>query len=171
MFKVGDYVIKANIGICMIQEIVNKKISEDLPERDYYVLIPMDDLRSKIYVPVYSDASNLRKAMDEDAARKLIRSIPDIEACWIESDKLREKKYKEVMRSNDPVALVSIIKDLYQRNQKRLDQGKKITAVDDRYFKMARNTLYAELAYALGEDKGNLECLITEIAEGQSPVK
>lgn len=165
MFKVGDYVVKANVGICVIEEITRKKITEESPEKDYYVLSPLSDNRSRLFVPVLAGEVGLRMAMDKDEAMNLIRSIPDIEECWIDSDKLREKKYKEAIKSNDPVVLVGIIKNLFIRSHERLEQGKKVTAVDDRYFKMAENALYGELAYALGRDKADMQHFISECME------
>ncbi len=66
---------------------------------------------------------------------------------------MREQKYKEAVKANDPEALVAIIKMTYQRKQKRLAQGKKGTATDARYFQIAENLLYMELGTALGKPK------------------
>ena len=162
MYKKGDYVVKANTGICLVIDIIMKRISELSPEKEYYVLAPLNDERSRLFVPTASDSSNMRNALNEDEAWSLIRSIPDIEVKWIESDRMREREYKEVMKSNDPVALVSIIKNLYIRNREREERGKKVTAVDDRYFKLAESTLYSELAHALGRDKDDMRRVISE---------
>ena len=162
MYKVGDFVVKANTGICMVEDIVDRRISEESPLREYYVLSPLEDRRSKLFVPTNSEVSNIRTALDSESAMALIKSIPEIAVHWIESDRMREKEYKDVMRSNDPVALVSIIKNLYLRRRERIERGKKVTAIDDRYFKMAENTLYAELAHALGTDKDDVRRIISE---------
>ena len=66
---------------------------------------------------------------------------------------MREQNYKEAVKANSPEALVSIIKMIYQRKQKRLAQGKKSTATDARYFQIAENLLYMELGIALGKPK------------------
>ncbi len=165
MYKKGDYVVKANTGICLISDIIMKRLSELEPEKEYYVLIPLEDNRARLFVPTASDASNMRNALNEEEAWKLIKAIPEIEVKWIESDRMREKEYKEVMRSNDPVALVSIIKNLYIRNREREERGKKVTAIDDRYFKLAENTLYSELAHALGKNKNDMRAVISETLE------
>ena len=49
--------------------------------------------------------------------------------------------------------LVKIIKTMLLRQQKRTNQGKKSTIMDDRYFKLAEDFLYSELAFAIGKDK------------------
>ncbi len=66
---------------------------------------------------------------------------------------MREQSYKDAIKTNDPEALVAIIKMIYQRKQKRLAQGKKCTATDARYFQIAENLLYVELGVALEKPK------------------
>ena len=66
---------------------------------------------------------------------------------------MRQQNYKEVVKTNDPEALVAIIKMIYQRKQQRLAQGKKCTATDARYFQIAENLLYTELGVAFGKPK------------------
>ena len=89
MFKKGDYVVKANTGICIVDDIIMKQLSESMPAKEYYVLIPLNDEKAKLFVPTASDASNLRIAMNEEAAWNLIKSITEIEIKWIESDRTR----------------------------------------------------------------------------------
>lgn len=167
MYSIGDYVMKANTGVCKIDQIVMRSLAEGMEEKEYYVLIPVDDPRAKVFVPVGSDKSNMRKAMDEQEAWDFIDSIPVIDAKWIENDKSREQEYKNAMRSNDPSYLVGIIKNLYLRTVERENQGKKVTAVDDRYFKMAENALNSELAHALGKNKNDIRTLIAESIEAK----
>lgn len=163
MFKAGDYVVKANAGICVIEGIEKKKITEYSEEKEYYVLIPLEDKNSRLFVSTSLADLSLRMAMDEEDAKKFIRSIPDISEYWIESDKVREKRYKEAIKSNDPKALVGIIKSLYHRSNKRIGQGKKVTVIDDRYFKLAENTLYSELSHALGEKRDKMREIIADV--------
>ncbi len=163
MYEKGDFVVKANTGVCIVEGIATKKLTETSDEKEYYCLAPIADDRAKFFVPVASDKSNLRRAMTEDEAWSLIHEIPKISVRWIESDKYREQEYKDAMRSNDPEALVSIIKNLYLRNKEREEQGKKVTAIDERYFRMAENALYSELAHALNKDKDNMHELISDL--------
>lgn len=160
MYLKGDFVVKVNTGVCVVEDITTRKLTEESAEKEYYCLAPIADSRSKVFVPVDSDKSNLRRAMDRDEAIALIHDIPNIKSKWIESDKTREQEYKNAMRSNNPVALVGIIKNLYSRNKERLAHGKKVTAVDDRYFKMAENALYSEIAHALEKNTDDMRQLI-----------
>ena len=167
MYGIGDYVVKANTGICRIEEIARRCLTEEAGEKEYYCMVPEENQNARLFVPVDSETANLRRAMSEEEAWELIYAIPGIPEKWIENDKSREQEYKNAGRSNDPVALVSIIKNLYLRNQEREIQGKKVTAVDDRYFKMAENALYSELAHALHREKESMRELIAETIEGR----
>ena len=160
MYLKGEFVVKANTGVCIVEDILLRRLTENSDEKEYYCLAPIADSRSKVFVPVDSDKSNLRKAMDHDEALAFIKAIPDIEVKWIDSDKNREQEYKNAMRSNDPTALVGIIKNLYFRNKDRLEHGKKVTAIDDRYFKLAEGALYSEMAHALDKKTEDLKQII-----------
>ena len=97
----------------------------------------MEDEKETIYVPVSNSDSALRPCLTEENAWKLIEKIPEISTPWTENEKMREQKYKEAIKANDPKALVVIIKMIYQRKQQRLAQGKKCTATDTKYFQIA----------------------------------
>ena len=125
-------------------------------------MVPLEDVNASIYVPVDREKVSLRRAMNREEAWEIIRDISGIEAVKIENEKLREQEYKKVLSSGNPRALVSIIKTMYLRRQKRIEQGKKTTAMDERYFKIAENYLYSELALALGKRKEEMRQLISD---------
>ena len=64
------------------------------------------------------------------------------------------------MATGDCREWVSIIKTLYQRRQLRLQEGKKTTSTDDRYFRKAETNLYSELAYALDKQPEEMQSFI-----------
>ena len=88
--------------------------------------------------PDMSEVYSLRmRNIIKEEAEKLIREIPQIEGLWIGNEKQREEKYRECMKSCKCAEWVRIIKTLYERKVSRLKQGKKITATDERYLRMA----------------------------------
>ena len=158
MFKKNDFVINTNNGICKIQDIVAMNLSGTT--KDYYLLIPVSEQTAKVYIPVDMAENRIRHVITKDEAWEIIKGIPDIESTWIENEKEREKTYKDALSSRDPKRLIGIIKTLYLRKKERTEAGKKNTAVDERYFKLAENQLHSELAFALGEDKQHIHNLI-----------
>jgi len=163
MFIKGDYVVKKNDGICKITDII--RIDMGTGEKDYYILVPIDESEAKIYVPVDIAEKRVRYAINKDEAWRIIRGISSVDEAIIENEKEREKLYKEAINSCDPEQLISIIKTLYLRMQKRLEKNKKNTAVDERYFKLAENQLYGELEFALGVPKSELIRIIEQNIE------
>lgn len=162
MFEIGDYVVNANNGICKITDIVLMDISEVKEDKKYYLLIPIGEKTAKVYVPVEKAEQRFRRIIEETQAWQIIDEIPDIEEIHIKNDKEREQKYKEILRSGDLEKTIGVIKNIYRRKQVRTAQGKKNTVVDERYFKMAEDNLYAELAFALGKEKEEMVQLIKD---------
>ena len=152
-YEIGDLVSKPVTGICKIEDILYLNPQDERNNILYYLMKPIEDKKEKIYVPVSNADSRLRLCMTKKMAWSLIKRIPEIPTAWVNNEKMREQNYKEAVKANEPEALVSIIKMIYQRNQKRLAQGKKCTATDARYFQTAENLLYMELGVALGKPK------------------
>ena len=152
-YELGDLVSKPVTGICKIEDILYLNPQDERNNKLYYLMKPIEDEKEKIYVPVSNADSRLRLCMTKKMAWSLIKRIPEIPTAWVNNEKMREQNYKEAVKANEPEALVSIIKMIYQRNQKRLAQGKKCTATDARYFQTAENLLYMELGVALGKPK------------------
>ena len=152
-YEIGDLVSKPVTGICKIEDILYLNPQDEKNDKLYYLMKPIEDEKEKIYVPVSNADSRLRLCMTKKMAWSLIKRIPEIPTAWVNNEKMREQNYKEAVKANEPEALVSIIKMIYQRNQKRLAQGKKCTATDARYFQTAENLLYMELGVALGKPK------------------
>ena len=152
-YEIGDLVSKPVTGICKIEDILYLNPQDERNNKLYYLMKPIEDEKEKIYVPVSNADSRLRLCMTKKMAWSLIKRIPEIPTAWVNNEKMREQNYKEAVKANEPEALVSIIKMIYQRNQKRLAQGKKCTETDARYFQTAENLLYMELGVALGKPK------------------
>ncbi len=162
MYEIGDYVIKSNNGVCKVENILHLDMPGTDKNKLYYLLIPRECQSARVYVPVDSKSSSLRKVLSKEEAWEIIRKIPETERTWNTNDKLREQEYKEAIQSCNPSALVGIIKNLYLRKKIRNEQGKKSTATDERYFKLAEDNLYSELAFAIGREKNEMRQIIAD---------
>ena len=163
MFSIGDYVMKTSKGVCHIDDITHLDMAGIDKDKLYYVMTPIDGKGSTLYVSVDTAQESIRAAMTKGQAEDVIDSIPSIEEAWVENDKLREQCYKDAVRSGSPEALIGIIKTIYARKKLREGQGKKNTAVDERYFKQAEDLLFAEIAFALGKSKDDIRDSITDM--------
>lgn len=155
MFAIGETVVHDSDGICTVADIGTLDMAHISKERQYYTLIPFYDKRSKLFIPVDA-AGSLRIAMDEKAVRELLEALPKIEPIEIQDEKRRELEYKAAIRSGDCKRVIQIIKTIYLRQEKRIEDGKKITEVDERYFRMAEDKLYGEIALAMKMEKSEV---------------
>ena len=160
MFEVNEFVIHTTGGICKVTDIAPLDMPGADKNRKYYFLIPIKERGSKVFVPVDNPAA-IRTVMTDEEAWELIDEIPGIEEMQVENDKMREAKYKEAIKSCDCRELIKIIKNLYSRKLERLKEGKKTTATDDKYFKIAEDNLFSELAFATGRSKEDILEAIT----------
>lgn len=165
MFEVGEYIVYGVKGVCRIEDITHIDISGVDKNRLYYVLAPIGENNGKIYAPTDNQKVMMRKVISKEEANQLIEELPQIELLWVPDDRQREAKYKEALGTCDYRAWVSIVKTLYLRKQERVAQGKKITALDERYMRTAENELYSELSLTLGIPKTQMENYIKERLE------
>lgn len=115
-YEIGDLVSKPVTGICKIEDILYLNPQDERNNKLYYLMKPIEDEKEKIYVPVSNADSRLRLCMTKKMAWSLIKRIPEIPTAWVNNEKMREQNYKEAVKANEPEALVSIIKMIYQRN-------------------------------------------------------
>lgn len=166
VFEIGDYVVCGNKGVCVVENITTLNISGVDKDREYYILKPLYVSGSTVYVPVNSPQGSMRKTLGRGEAQKLIKMIPEIPLLAITNEKLTEQIYKQCIKANDCEELVKIIKTIYIRRQKRIQAGRKVTAVDEKYFHLAEDNLYGELAVALDMERKEVEGYIAEAVGG-----
>ena len=153
MFKIGDLIIYGNNGVCEIKGIGKLDSSCAPKDKIYYTIEPYYTTETKIYTPVDNDKVIMRPIATKKEALELIDSIDDIDVLWIPDEKKREYDYKETIKKCDCIELVKIIKTIYIRKQSRIAEGKKITNSDEKYFRLAEEHLYGELAISLNMNK------------------
>lgn len=162
MFEVGEYVVYGSKGVCRIEDIAHIDISGSNNERLYYVLTQIGDNKGKIYAPTDNEKTIMRKVISKDEATELIRELPGIGLLLVPNEKQREVVYKEALWACDNRARVSIVKTLYLRRKERIAKGKRATALDERYMRVAESELYNELSIALDVPKKQMEDYIRE---------
>ena len=152
MYQVNDSVVYGTHGVCEVVAVGRLSMSVADRKLKYYTLRPVYQKDSMIYVPVDHVKLPMRLVLNKEEAKKLVEEIPSLETIWITNEKEREDQYKEAVRSGDCRELVRIIKTIYLHKKERIESGKKVAAVDERYFYQAEELLYEELAYALEMD-------------------
>jgi CarD family transcriptional regulator len=178
MYKVNDKIVYGTHGVCEVTDIGRLSMSVADRKKKYYTLRPVYQKESLIYVPVDSEKIPMRliltreeveellqeipAAVSLEEVEELLQEIPQLDTIWVSNEKEREYLYKQVILKGDCRELVRIIKTIYFRMQSRLEDGKKVAAVDERYFRQAEDLLYGELAYVLDMKKEEMNKFIGE---------
>lgn len=153
MYQINDLIIYGKSGVCKVEGIGQPNIAGINQEKQYYILKPVYSKGGVIYTPVDNMKVQLRSIISEEDAEDLIQSIPDILVFEDYNDKMVEEKYKEAINTQECKELVRIIKTIYEKEEAKSKEGKKIGQIDERYKKQAEELLYSELAIVLDMDR------------------
>ncbi len=165
MFEKGDYIVYGSTGICTVQDVTTMEMQGVDSRKLYYVLEPYGQPGRKVFTPVDNPKMKLRRILSKEEALAMIDRIPQLEQIGVTEEKLREQIYKENMRSCDCANWIRMVKTLYFRRQERVRQGKKITATDERYFRLAEDNLYTEFSISLDLPRQQVQGFITQRLE------
>ena len=156
-------------GACL-EQTIHFKLKEDMEPKDrlYYTLLPVYAKDNLLFTPIDNKKVLMRPIISKDQALELIDKMEDMDLLWVREEGKREEIYKTVLRSGNPEEWIRMIKTLYLRGKKRLESGKKVTVGDERYLKMAEESLLGEMAIALEMPKGEVKNFIIKRASGLS---
>lgn len=161
MYKLNDVVVYGTQGVCRITEIGPLECNNDQTKL-YYTLCPLFHKGTILYAPVDNRKSVMRPLLSQDDIDSLIDDIPTIHTIEVKNDRERESLYKSALLTCDPRELVKVIKTVYFRRKDRLASGKKRIVVDEKYYQLAEEQLYQEMAYVLNLTKDDMESYISE---------
>ena len=160
MFHKGEYIIYGSNGVCEVRDYVNPDEMDG--KRMYYVLMPLSSKGSTIYSPVDNKKVFMRKIISREEANSLLAHIPEYEDMEIKEVRSQEQHYKELLHSYSCTDCLRFLKAIYKRKKKRDAAGRRMTAVDEKYFLIARDSLLNELALALDMETGEVDKILAE---------
>ena len=151
MFQKGDLVTYGCKGVCVIKDVTTLKMAGIPKDRLYYEMQLLHDIGSKIFTPVDHEASRsvMRPVLSADEAEALLERLDSLKEEWIPDDRAREAHYREAINRSDAESMLAIIRSLHLRRRERMAQGRKLTAMDSKYLRMAEDNLYTEISLAL----------------------
>lgn len=150
MHKKGDAVCYGSKGVCKIQEIQMLDITGQAQE--YYVLIPVYDPRSRVYVPKENNllTSRMRPALSAKEAKEFVGEFESAEPLWQSEETKRKQYFSELLANGERREILGMIKGIYRHKVELLELGKKLHISDERFIKEGERLIHGELAYAVG---------------------
>lgn len=168
MFSIGNDIVYGSMGVCKVTDIG----VPDLPgaNRSCYVLKPHFVANSKVYAPVENNPVPMRLLLTPAEMRSLIDAIPALEPFAVEGDKQGLHDIcREAVRSADCHMLARLIKTLYEKKLRLVEQKKNVPSAEKEYFDTAEKVLYGEMAVVLDIPMEDVREYIALRLEGASP--
>lgn len=159
MFQINDYIIYGNNGSCSVIDIRNEKDFNG-NTREYYILQPVYLKTSTIMTPVDNTKVVMRIILREEEANELISGMTDSEIPWIDNDKVRNKEYRELLRTCDSENWIQLIRTLYVKKLEKISDGKKLSQADEIIIQSVEKLLFGEIAISFKTQPDKVKDLI-----------
>jgi CarD family transcriptional regulator len=163
MFTIGEVIVYSEHGLCRIDDICERTISE--VTRTYYILYPLEQENLKISVPVDSDKVLMLKTLDSESANEIIATFKKPGIDWIQDPKLRTRKYYELVHTGDRSVIARIASTLMRKSQEMKSNSRKLYDQDRRLLQTIQNILFHELALSLGTSVEEIDGRIHRLIE------
>ena len=160
MFSKDEVIIYGSYGVCRITEITKKEFKGAMV--DYYVLNPIFNPTSTIFVPAGNEAlqKKMHKAFCRNEALELIKSIPQVQPIWIEHENSRKTIYSDILTRRERTEIIGLIMALHIHQSRQIEKKRRLHISDQRFLNEAQKTLCEELAFALGMAPDDIPALI-----------
>ncbi|MCD8144394.1 MAG: CarD family transcriptional regulator [Oscillospiraceae bacterium] len=119
------------------------------PQREYYVLAPLYDKNSTIYIPVDTEQNPLRPVMTRQQALNLIDQLPELTELHFDSMNDEKLRAADILSSGDQLRLAQLTKTMYHIQRRRARSSKNAYATDRGILRQAERLLFGELAVSL----------------------
>lgn len=144
----NKYVVYGIDGVCEVEGIIRQKFGTDSSVKDYYVLRPVYEKSSKVYVPVNSSAvaERMRPILSKKEIDEAILSAFDGEITWVNDYKKRSEQFHRILSRRDEKEILQMISCLYLHGK---ESEKGLTASNAHMLKAAQNIIEQEFAFSL----------------------
>lgn len=157
-FRKTEHVVYASNGICLIEDIKKMSFVRGEPEKLYYILRPLNDKNSTIYIPQDNEIllGKIRNIVTKGEIETIITDVKKNDIEWIEDRKLRSASYRELLANPHPAVLLPLIKGISKKNLELSEIGKKLASTDRDAFENSLRYVKDEFAFALGIESAGI---------------
>lgn len=162
MYKIGEFIVYGNEGVCRIDNISELSIGGSSKGKTYYTLKPMHD-NGTVFAPIDTNVF-MRPIVSYEEVHKLIEQIPSIKEINHDEKSVRESQeyYKQLLKSHDCMNLLTVMVTLKDKKNIATNNGKKLNQMDDKFMRTAKNLIDDEFSIVLGIEKEDVELYIDD---------
>ena len=127
-YRKGEYVRYSCNGVCLVDDIRMTSLSRKDAPKEFYILKPVSNPSSTIFVPTGSPAlvAKMARLPTREELDQLILSTKDEHLPWVDDRKVRLANFQAIIKACDLRELLCLISCIYQRKQSLLHAGKKL---------------------------------------------
>lgn len=132
MYKLGTYVSYRSEGVCEITEIRRQKFGTLNELKDFYILSPIKDPNSKLFVPTDNAllVAKMRLLCSASDVNALAKELFEKRLEWIEQSRPRSNFFREILSDGKRDSLILLIHTVLKREQELSKIGKHVTQGD-----------------------------------------
>lgn len=126
---IGSHVLYGKTGVCLVQDKTKLSFGDGL----YYVLCPISDGRSSVYVPCDNPdlMAKMRPLLTKEEIDLLLSDADEERMEWIDDRNERSTRYRQIIGSGDRRLLIRQICCLYRKKHEKQELGKHLSAMDE----------------------------------------
>ena len=130
----------------------------------YYVLSPIGDSRSSVYVPCDNPdlVARMRPLLSREEIDLLLSDADDVKIAWIDDRNERAALYRSITVGGDRRELIRLICCLMRKKQERLAAGKHLSTMDENVLQESIRLVEEEFSMVLGIPNREVDLYIQE---------
>lgn len=158
-FKINDYVYYALNGICIISDIKEMKIGNEIHK--YYVLSPINGSSINFFIPSDNKEimNKIKKVLSKEEIDKLIIESINVEIIWHKNSKDRNVYFQNLLKQDDLKITIAIIRTIIEKQE----VDNKMSPSDLLHLANAENLVHSSLTYSLNITKDEVKDYILNI--------
>ncbi len=143
MFQIGDLVSYRAEGVCVVSDVRVERFGAIGEETEYYILSPLRDAKSVLYVPLKNPdlCALMRPLLSAAEIGALVKELRDERMEWIPESRVRNVKYREILSRGDRRELITLVHTVREQAA-----CARVTGVDEAALSRALEMLYAEFS-------------------------
>ncbi|MBE6667349.1 MAG: hypothetical protein E7607_03455 [Ruminococcaceae bacterium] len=148
MLKKGGYVVYRSEGVCIISDVREESFGAIGQKEEYYILTPVSDPRSTVYVPAKNEklCACMRKLLCASEIIELCNSLKNERIEWLSDSRGRNNIYRDIISAGDRRDLIILINTILEKSDDNREHGRKIVITDENALKRAKKMLFDEFS-------------------------
>ena len=159
---IGTHVLYGKTGVCLVQEQKTVKVGRE--SNTYYVLCPVSDGRSCVYVPCDNAdlVARMRPLLTREEIDTLLSDADAERQPWLDDRNERAALYRTVSAEGDRRHLIRVICCLFRKKHERQELGKRLSTMDDAALQECMRLIDEEFSMVLNIPRSDVVNYILE---------